>query len=146
MIKRDVIEQLKGAGLRLTVPRLKLVEILMGAEQPLTAEEVHARAREARVPANLSTIYRNLSTFVAMGWLDALPGPGGERQYEVHRDTEFSARVMCLDCGKLKPLTVAEIEPLNDALERSGFDPHSLRLNLSAHCTHVCPERVAGDE
>lgn len=144
MSKSDVIQTLRSAGYRLTAPRLKLVDILLEAEGPLTAEAVCARARAAKVPANLSTVYRNLSTFVSLGWLDALPGPDGERLFEVHREDESSARVLCLDCGKLKPLSDARMEPLGEVLRRSGFDPHSLRVSLTAHCTHVCPDRELG--
>lgn len=82
MNEADILDRLRTSGYRLTGPRRTLVEALLRAEQPLTAEEIHQRVRRARM--NLSTVYRNLATFCEMGWLDAAPGMNGERHYRVH--------------------------------------------------------------
>ncbi len=138
-----ILNDLREAGYRLTEPRRKLVDLLLRAEAPLTAEEIHQRARQARLAANLSTIYRNLATFTEMGWLDALPGPNGERYYQVHTPDEQHLSVLCLDCGQLTTLQAGDSNPLSNMVGELGFNAQSLRVTMTAHCDHVCGRKSA---
>lgn len=133
-----IFDDLRQAGYRLTEPRRKLVDLLLSAEAPLTAEEIHQLAQRARLGANLSTIYRNLATFTELGWLDALPGPSGERYYQVHATDEQRLSVLCLDCGQLTTLQAGEANPLSAMVGELGFNTQSLRVTMAAHCDHVC--------
>lgn len=137
----QILDTLREAGYRLTAPRRKLVDVLLRAEVPLTAEEIHRRARAAQLPANLSTIYRNLATFCDIGWLEALPGANGERYYHVNGDGEQRMAVLCLDCGQVTTLAATASAPLNEAVRDMGFNARSLRVTMAAHCEHVCPRR-----
>ena len=141
MTADQILETLRGKGYRLTAPRRKLVDLLLQAEVPLTADEIYQRARRVRLDANLSTVYRNLATFCEMGWLDVVPGANGERYYQVHASDEQRMSVLCLDCGQLTTLKVDAASPLNAAVRDLGFDEHSLRVRLSAHCEHVCERK-----
>jgi len=139
----EILDALRAGGYRLTAPRRKLVDLLLRAEAPLSADEIYQRARQAKLEANLSTIYRNLATFCDLGWLVALPGANGERYYQVHASHEQHMSVLCLDCGQLTALQVDAASPLNAAVRAMGFDEHSLRVSLAAHCEHVCEHRHA---
>lgn len=141
MIEQEILDTLHAAGYRLTAPRRKLVDVLLKAETPLTAEEIYLRARRAKLRANLSTIYRNLATFCEMGWLDAVPGANGERYYQLHTLNEQRMSVLCLDCGQMTTLKDAPAAPLNDAIRDLGFNAQSLRVSLAAHCEHVCERK-----
>ena len=141
MIEQEILDTRHTAGYRLTAPRRKLVDVLLKAEVPLTAEEIYQRARRARLRANLSTIYRNLATFCEMGWLDAVPGANGERYYQLHALNEQRMSVLCLDCGQMSTLQDASPAPLTDAVRDLGFNAQSLRVTLAAHCEHVCPHK-----
>jgi Fe2+ or Zn2+ uptake regulation protein len=138
----EILETLRAAGYRVTGPRRKLVDLLLQAEAPLTAEEIYQRARRSRPQANLSTVYRNLATFCEMGWLDAVPGPNGERHYQVHTSDEQRMSVMCLDCGELTTLKTDVDGSLNAVVRDLGFNAQSLRVTLAAHCEHVCGRKV----
>jgi Fe2+ or Zn2+ uptake regulation protein len=144
MTEAEILEGLHSAGYRLTAQRRKLVDLLLQAEIPLKAEEIHRRARRARVEADLSTIYRNLATFCELGWLESVPGANGERYYQVHTTDEQRMSVLCLDCGELTTLRVDASAPLNAAVRDMGFKAQSLRVNLAAHCEHVCARKNRG--
>ena len=143
MTENEIFNTLRAGGYRLTAPRRKLVDLLLQAEAPLTADEIYHRARRARLDANLSTVYRNLATFCDMGWLDAVPGSNGERYYQVHASDEQRLSVLCLDCGQLTTLQVGAASPLNAAVRAMGFDEHSLRVTMAAHCGHECEHKSA---
>lgn len=142
MTEADILAQLRASGYRLTAPRRKLVDILLTAEALLTADEVYQRARRARAAADLSTVYRNLATFCDMGWLAAVPGPNGERYYQVRGTEPQTFSVMCLDCGKMTALAApAPTLALNDAVRGLGLNADTLRVTLAAHCEHDCPRK-----
>jgi Fe2+ or Zn2+ uptake regulation protein len=142
MTEADILQHLRTSGFRLTAPRRRLVETLLRAEAPLTAEEIHRRVRQARM--NLSTVYRNLATFCEMGWLDALPGMNGERHYQVHHAAESSLSILCLDCGRLNPVEAAPDRGLSNTVRQLGFRADTLRVTLAAHCEHVCERKGGG--
>jgi Fur family ferric uptake transcriptional regulator len=141
MTEEQILARLRAAGHRVTAPRRRLVDILLKTEGPLTAEEIHRRARRAKVGADLSTVYRNLATFCEAGWLEALPGANGERYYQLHNDAPQTMSVLCLDCGKITSVASDSAAPLNAAVRSLGFNAESLRVTLAAHCEHVCPRR-----
>ena len=141
MTGAEIFARLRASGCRLTAPRRKLVDILLRAGEPLTADDIYKRARQARVGADLSTIYRNLAIFCEMGWLDALPGTvRGERYYQVHRGQERTLSVVCLDCGKVAALE-APTGALNEAVRGMGFKADTLRVTLAAHCGQECERK-----
>ena len=141
MTGQDLIARLRAAGYRLTAPRRKLVDVLLQAETPLTAEEIHHHARRAGAEADLSTIYRNLATFCEMGWLDAVPGANGERHYRVRHSPAPTFSVTCLDCGQATTLAAAPAGALGEAVRGAGFNAATLRVTLAAHCEHECPRK-----
>ncbi len=142
MTEAEIFARLRASGYRLTTPRRKLVDILLRSDAPLTAEDIRRRARQARVGADLSTIYRNLATFCEMGWLNAVHGANGERYYQVHRGREQSLSVVCLDCGKITALAApASTGALNEAVRGLGFKADTLQVTLSARCEHECPRK-----
>ena len=142
MSKVEILDNLREAGYRLTTPRRKLVDLLLEAELPLTAEELHRRAQRARLDANLSTVYRNLATFCELGWLEAVPGASGERYYQLRTSGEQRMSVLCLDCGQMTTLEVGAAAPLNAAVRDMGFNAQSLRVTLAAHCEHLCAHKT----
>ncbi len=137
-----VLNLLRAAGYRLTAPRRALVEVLLAAEVPLRAEDVYDRVRPAGM--NLSTVYRNLNTFVAMGWLDAVPGLNGERHYRVHQAQAPSLALVCLDCGKVNQLVALPDPALGAAARALGYKAESLRVQLAAHCNNECGREAEG--
>lgn len=137
MTGQEILDTLRASGYRLTEQRRTLVDVLLQAEGPLTAEEVYRRALKAKVDANLSTIYRNLATFCEMGWLDSVPGANGERYYQIRTDEAQTMSVLCLDCGQLTTLASPPAE-LNEAVRGMGFNAQTLRVTLAAHCEQVC--------
>ncbi len=143
MTDAEILDRLRASGYRLTAPRRALVEALLTAGQPLTAEDLHQRVRAGGM--NLSTVYRNLTMFCAMGWLDAAPGLNGERLYHLAPARESAFSLLCLDCGKLNQMPPAPASGLGDAVRELGFKADSLRVTLAAHCEHKC-DRRAEDE
>src|ERR687897_3894142 len=74
----DLLERLRNRGWRLTPQRRVVAQVLAGDHVHLTAESVHALARELLPEVSLATVYNTLNELVAMGEVipvDASPGP-----------------------------------------------------------------------
>lgn len=74
----DIKARLRSAGLRPTVQRLSLSKLLFGnGDRHVSAEALHAEAREAGLSMSLSTVYNTLNQFADAGLLReiAVQGP-----------------------------------------------------------------------
>lgn len=66
----QVLDQLRGAGLRPTRQRLALAKLLFeGGPRHVTAEALHAEAQDAQIRVSLATVYNTLHQFTDAGLL-----------------------------------------------------------------------------
>ena len=66
----EAVERLRTAGLRPTRQRLELAGLLFAhGDRHLTAENLHAEAREAGIKVSLATVYNTLHQFTQAGLL-----------------------------------------------------------------------------
>ena len=67
---KQVLDRLRGAGLRPTRQRLALAKMLLkGPARHVTAEILHAEAQAASIRVSLATVYNTLNQFTAAGLL-----------------------------------------------------------------------------
>lgn len=127
----DTNTDLKKAGLKATIPRLKILEILEGAEHPhLTAEDVYQRLREAGEDVGLATVYRVLTQFQAAGLVIRHNFEGGRSVFEINLGGHHD-HMVCLECGRVFEFYDPEIEQRQSSIARkAGFmiEDHSLYL------------------
>ena len=136
--------ELKGSGLKVTVPRLKVLDLFhQSAERHLTAEDVYRRLLEEHSDIGLATVYRVLTQFEQAGLLVRHHFEGGKAVYELNEGTHHD-HMVCLDCGRVEEFYDAEIEKRqNDVAKLKGFEIADHALSLYAHCTkNPCPNRM----
>ncbi len=133
--------EIKKAGLKVTLPRVKILEILeQHSDAHLTAEDIYRCLLEAREDIGLATVYRVLTQFEGVGLVRKHNFEGGQSVYEL--DTgQHHDHILCLDCGKIIEFVDDEIERRQQAIaEQSGFELEEHSLTLYARCT-LCPNR-----
>lgn len=122
---------LKKAGLKATLPRLKILEILEASSHPhLTAEEVYQRLHEAGEEVGLATVYRVLTQFAEAGLVLRHNFEGGRAVFELNEGRHHD-HMVCMECGKVFEFYDKEIEERQrKAAEKAGFviDEHALYL------------------
>jgi len=136
-------QDLRRAGLKVTLPRVKILEILAGvATQHLSAEELYRHLLEAGEDIGLATVYRVLTQFEAAGLVTRHHFEGGTAVWELNRG-EHHDHVVCVDCGRVEEFTDTAIESLQSAAaERLGFELTDHALILYGHCRRTaCPHR-----
>lgn len=124
---------LKKAGLKVTLPRLKILQILESrpeARQHMSAEDVYRALLEAGDDVGLATVYRVLTQFEQAGLVERHNFEGGHSVFELVRG-EHHDHMVCLDTGRVIEFFDPEIERLQRVIaERHGFQivGHSLVL------------------
>lgn len=89
---KHVLDRLQEAGLRPTRQRLALGRLLFeGEDRHVTAEQLHAEARHARISVSLATIYNTLHQFTAAGLLREVVVDAGRSYFDtnVHEHHHF---------------------------------------------------------
>ncbi len=124
-------QELRKAGLKITLPRLKILEILEGAEpRHMSAEDIYKELLDAHEDIGLATVYRVLTQFQAAGLVTRHNFEGGHSVFELD-DGEHHDHMVCIESGEVVEFVSDEIERLQKEIaERHGFEllDHSLVL------------------
>ena len=124
-------QELRNAGLKVTLPRLKILEILEVAKaRHLSAEDIYKDLLAAGEDIGLATVYRVLTQFETAGLVTRHNFEGGHSVFEID-DGDHHDHMVCVDTGEVVEFVDDEIERLQHAIaEEYGFEllDHSLVL------------------
>ena len=124
-------QELRKVGLKVTLPRLKILEILGQADnRHLSAEDIYKDLLQSDEDIGLATVYRVLTQFEAAGLVTRHNFEGGHSVFELD-DGEHHDHMVCVDTGDVIEFFNEEIEALQRKMaEDHGFEllDHSLVL------------------
>jgi Fur family ferric uptake transcriptional regulator len=124
-------QDLRKAGLKVTHPRMRILEILENAEQKhMTAEDVYRVLLEAGDEIGLATVYRVLNQFESAGLVKRNNFEGGQSVYELDHGGHHD-HMVCMVSGKVIEFHNDQIERLQrEIADQHGYvlDDHSLVL------------------
>ncbi len=126
---------LKKAGLKATLPRLKILSILEAARvRHMTAEDVYRALLETGEEVGLATVYRVLTQFEAAGLVIRHNFEGGRSVFEINQGGHHD-HVVCVECGEVFEFHDPAIEELQRKVAESlGFDVDSHSLYMYGVC------------
>ena len=102
--------ELKKAGLKVTLPRLRILELLETDEKAhLSAEEIYRRLIEAGEEVGLATVYRVLTQFEQAGICIRHNFEEGHAVYEL-TPSDHHDHMVCLETGDVIEFTDDIIE------------------------------------
>ncbi len=103
-------DELKRAGLKATLPRLKILRLFEDSDtRHLTAEEIYRQLLEAGEEVGLATVYRVLTQFEMAGLVRRHHFEGDKAIFELN-ETGHHDHMVCTACGKV-------LEFFDEALE-----------------------------
>ncbi|EKI3276326.1 ferric iron uptake transcriptional regulator [Salmonella enterica] len=126
---------LKKAGLKVTLPRLKILEVLQEPDNHhVSAEDLYKRLIDMGEEIGLATVYRVLNQFDDAGIVTRHNFEGGKSVVELTQQHHHD-HLICLDCGKVIEFSDDSIE----ARQREIAAKHGIRLTnhslyLYGHC------------
>lgn len=130
-------QDLREAGLKATLPRVKILEIMEADEnRHLSAEEIYKILSDAGNDVGLATVYRVLTQFESAGLVTRHHFEGGTSVFELNQG-EHHDHILCVKCGRVDEFVDEVIEQRQKAIaEKAGF-------SMTDHCLYIygiCPD------
>ncbi|MGH1487667.1 MAG: ferric iron uptake transcriptional regulator [Cellvibrionaceae bacterium] len=123
--------ELRKVGLKVTLPRVKILQILeSSAQRHLSAEDVYKELLDAGDDVGLATVYRVLTQFETAGLVERHNFDGGHSVFELDRG-EHHDHMVCIETGKVIEFHNEQIEQLQMQIAKEqGYEltGHSLVL------------------
>lgn len=129
-------DDLKNAGLKVTTPRVKILQILEKQvdERHLTAEQVYKILLSEDEEIGLATVYRVLTQFEAAGLVTRHHFEGGNSVFELDKGVHHD-HILCMKCGKVDEFADEIIETRQKAIaEKLGYELTDHGLYLYGFC------------
>ncbi|GKW49673.1 ferric iron uptake transcriptional regulator [Halomonas sp. NCCP-2165] len=127
----DQNHELRKAGLKVTLPRVKILQILEStSDRHLSAEDVYKALLDAGEDVGLATVYRVLTQFESAGLVMRHNFDGGHAVFELSHD-EHHDHMVCLESGEIIEFFDETIERRQQEIaEEHGFElvDHALVL------------------
>lgn len=136
----EVLQRLRAAGCRVTVPRRAVVEALLQAGHGhITADELAQRVRARYPDIHRATVYRTLDVLQEAGVITHVHMGHGPSTFHLGNDSHH--HVACNVCNRVTEVPAE----MFDAVSRYLADTHGWRLTtqhfaLSAVCDQCNPE------
>lgn len=122
-------QDLKRAGLKITLPRMKILEILESSDKKhLSAEDIYRVLLDTGEEIGLATIYRVLTQFEGAGLVIRHHFETGQALFELERGKHHD-HLICVKCGKIIEFVDEAIEAKQKEIAaKNGFriSDHSL--------------------
>lgn len=136
-------QDLRNAGLKVTLPRVKILEMLENSQQRhLSAEEIYRELLDQGEDIGLATVYRVLTQFEAADLVVRHHFEGGNSVFELNRG-EHHDHIICVDCGAVAEFYDETIEERQKAIaQERNFRIADHSLVLYGKCQkRNCPNR-----
>ncbi len=137
------VSDLKKAGLKATLPRMKILDILQeGGGVHMSAEELYRTLLQAGEEVGLATVYRVLAQFESAGLVKRHHFEGGQSVFEFNQGDHHD-HIVCVQCGRIEEFCDELIEERQlGVARRLGFELADHCLILYGSCLDPdCPHR-----
>lgn len=130
---KDVGLKTKKAGLKATIPRMRILQLFENSQQRhLSAEDVYKALLDSGEDEGLAlaTIYRVLTQFESAGLINRLHFEGGTSVFELNQGAHHD-HLICVKCGKIEEFFDEAIEKRQQAIaKKKNFEitDHSLHI------------------
>jgi len=128
-------DDLKKAGLKVTLPRLKILHILEQAkEHHFSAEDIYRLLLESGEDIGLATVYRVLTQFEEAGLVIRHHFEGGQSVFEMDHGTHHD-HLVCVKCGRVEEFVDQLIETRQEEIaKKAGYLITDHSLNIYGIC------------
>lgn len=134
-------QELRKAGLKITLPRLKILEILeSSAMRHLSAEDIYRELIDTGEDIGLATVYRVLTQFEAAGLVIRHNFEGGHSVFEMDSGDHHD-HMVCIESGDVIEFMNEEIERIQRAIAKE----HDFELVDHNLVLYVRPLKKADD-
>ncbi len=128
-------QDLRKAGLKVTLPRIKILELLENSKQHhLSVEDIYKTLLEHGEDVGLATVYRVLTQFESAGIIQRHHFDNNHSVFEIMQEDHHD-HLVCQNCNKVVEFTNDLIEQEQHSIaEKFNFTLTGHALNLYGYC------------
>lgn len=130
-------QDLRKAGLKVTLPRMKILEILESTGQRhMSAEDMYKALLDSGEEIGLATVYRVLTQFEDAGLVTRHHFEGGHSMFELN-EGDHHDHILCVKCGRVDEFVDETIEQRQEQIAReAGYE----MTDHSLYIYGICPK------
>ena len=124
-------KDIRNAGLKVTLPRLKILDMLESEKnRHLSAEDMYKALLDDGEEIGLATVYRVLTQFETAGLVNRHHFEGGNSVFELNQG-EHHDHILCVKCGRVDEFFDEIIE------ERQSMMAKKMGYKMTDHSLYV---------
>ncbi len=138
----DLLNKLREAGLRVTLPRRLISRVLADSRYEfINAATIIERVKASAGQIDSSTVYRTLDEMQSIGLVHHVHvGPQVSGTWHLSSEDDHQ-HLVCEECGKTTLVPWSEVEPLYEHFyAKYGFHASVHHLAILGHCADDCDE------
>lgn len=130
-------QELRKAGLKVTLPRVKILQILESNDvRHMSAEDLYKALLESGEDIGLATVYRVLTQFETAGLVTRHHFEGGHSIFEINEGGHHD-HIVCVKCGRVDEFVDKVIEQRQEHIAaETGYE----MTDHSLYIYGICPE------
>ncbi|MCP4041776.1 MAG: ferric iron uptake transcriptional regulator [Gammaproteobacteria bacterium] len=135
--------ELKKAGLKATLPRMRILHLLENTpKRHMSAEDVYKALLDSGEDVGLATVYRVLTQFEAAGLVSRHFFEGGHSVFELNEGSHHD-HIVCNQCGKVEEFLDETIEKCQQKIaKKHGYSLSDHSLIIYGDCQDPdCPNK-----
>ena len=133
--------RMKEKAMRVTSPRLAMLQVLATARHPLSAEQIHEAAGDDKL--DLVTVYRSLGAMDDAGIVQRHPLERGRSLYALVSPGHHHHHVICRRCGRIDRLPGCDTSRLEAAARTKGYAELTHIMEIYGICPACTPSSHA---
>ncbi|TYL48883.1 ferric iron uptake transcriptional regulator [Marinomonas sp. IMCC 4694] len=130
-------QELKKAGLKVTLPRVKILQILEGAgDRHMSADDVYRTLLDQGEDVGLATVYRVLTQFETASLVQRHHFEAGTAVFELAKGDHHD-HMICLDTGKV----IEFVDPIIEKRQHEIAEEHGFEIEDHSLILYVRPKK-----
>jgi len=129
--ENNLPDKLREAGIRVTVPRVRVYEYLINHRTHPTCDEIYSGLKESDNSLSLASVYNVTEVLAEKGLVREIVSPDGQRHYDSVVD--FHGHFFCKCCGRVIDVGCCDNFKLDDL---SGCEVDSVSLIINGTCSN----------
>lgn len=135
-------KRIRDLGLRLTPQRTEILSILIQAQAPISAQEIHQSVIKRQPAVSLDTVYRNLTTLTEVGLVSQVGLQNRDSARFEYQGQDHHHHAICLRCRKSVCIGEISSQPgIEKELKVLGFKPMGHVFEVYGLCADCREDR-----
>ncbi|OPY56106.1 MAG: Peroxide-responsive repressor PerR [Pelotomaculum sp. PtaU1.Bin035] len=148
MQEKNILDQLRKNGYKITPQRQEILRTLQTDPRPQSAEDIYRKISAYYPNISLDTVYRNMAILQELGIVSKLNFQDGKNRFEInHADGHHHHHLVCIKCGDAKVVDLCPFKSLDKTklAKEKKFEILGHSFEIFGHCA-ACRDKLGKHE